>query len=85
MYAKPPPSAKLLTHVRGQFVRSLYKALQGMLENTKRPMAVEDWDAEKETLASPVTSVAPRTIVSGMVDQSDKVSSIYKNKYLLLC
>lgn len=44
-----------------------------MLENTKRPMATEDWDAEKETLASPVASVAPRNIVSGMVDQSDKV------------
>lgn len=46
-----------------------------MLENTKRPMPTEDWDSEKETLASPVTSVAPRTIVSGMVDQSDKVGN----------
>ncbi|KAF8472115.1 exocyst complex component Sec5-domain-containing protein [Kalaharituber pfeilii] len=68
----PPPSQKLLTHVRGQFVRSLYKALQGMLENTKRPMPTEDWDAEKETLASPVASVAPRNLKSGMVDQNDK-------------
>ncbi|KAF8423080.1 exocyst complex component Sec5-domain-containing protein [Tirmania nivea] len=68
----PPPSTKLLTHVRGQFVKSLYKALQGMLENTKRPMATEEWNAEQETLASPVASVAPRNMVSGMVDQSDK-------------
>jgi len=45
-----------------------------MLENTKRPMATEEWNAEQETLASPVASVAPRNMVSGMVDQSDKVS-----------
>ena len=44
-----------------------------MLENTRRPTVMEEWDAEKETLASPVASVAPKNIVGSVVDQSDKV------------
>ena len=44
-----------------------------MLENTKRPIATDEWDAEKEKLASPVASVAPKNTVGSMVDQSDKV------------
>jgi exocyst complex component 2 len=38
----PPPSAKFLTNVRGQFVRTLYKALQGMVENAAVPAKAED-------------------------------------------
>lgn len=55
-----------------------------MLENTKRPMATEEWNAEQETLASPVASVAPRNMVSGMVDQSDKVSPYYVRSHVSL-
>ena len=55
-----------------------------MLENTKRPMATEEWNAEQETLASPVASVAPRNMVSGVVDQSDKVSPYHEGSQLSL-
>lgn len=36
---------------------------------------MEEWDAEKETLASPVASVAPKNTV--VVNQSDKVRQAY--------
>lgn len=75
----PPPSTKLLTHVRGQFTRSLYKALQAMLDNAKRPIPTEEWDAEREGLASPVANVVPRNLKSGVVDQSDKVIVLLHN------
>ena len=44
-----------------------------MLENAKRPIRTEQWDEEQESLASPVASVAPKSITSATVDQSDKV------------
>lgn len=68
----PPPSAKLLTHVRGQFVRSLYKSLQGMVENAKTPVESEERNDEMDGLASPVTSVAPANLMAHSVDSQDK-------------
>lgn len=68
----PPPSAKLLTHVRGQFVRSLYKSLQGMVENAKKPVNYEERSEEMNGLASPVTSVAPANLMAHSVDSQDK-------------
>lgn len=68
----PPPSAKLLTHVRAQFVRSLYKSLQGMVENAKNPVESEERNDESDGLASPVTSVAPANLMAHSVDSQDK-------------
>lgn len=68
----PPPSAKLLTHVRAQFVRSLYKSLQGMVENAKTPVENEQRNDEMDGLASPVTSVAPANLMAHSVDSQDK-------------
>lgn len=68
----PPPSMKLLTHVRGQFVRSLYKSLQGMVENAKQPVEIEERSEEMDGLASPVTSVAPANLMAHSVDSGDK-------------
>ncbi|KAL7266939.1 Exocyst complex component S5 [Rhizina undulata] len=68
----PPPSAKLLTHVRAQFVRSLYKALQGMVENSKKLVNSDEWDDEKNGLASPVTHIAPKNLTAQSVDSQDK-------------
>ncbi|KAH0602818.1 uncharacterized protein H6S33_008468 [Morchella sextelata] len=72
----PPPSTKLLTHVRGQFVRSLYKSLQGMVENAKKPL-VDGEEVPTEVddeggLASPVTSISPANLMAHSVDSSDK-------------
>lgn len=68
----PPPSMKLLTHVRNQFVRSLYKSLHGMVENAKQPLEVDGKDEEMDGLASPVTSVAPANLTAHSVDSGDK-------------
>ncbi|PWW76845.1 hypothetical protein C7212DRAFT_351691 [Tuber magnatum] len=68
----PPPSTKLLSHVRAQFVRSLYKSLQGMVENAKKPLDLDTWDENQTDLASPVTSVAPRNLTAYSVDSKDK-------------
>ncbi|RPA85957.1 hypothetical protein BJ508DRAFT_234861 [Ascobolus immersus RN42] len=63
-----PPSVKLLQHVRSQFVRSLYKALQGMVENSKRPLHRSDWAEESLDLASPVTHISATRLTAHTID-----------------
>ncbi|KAI5781456.1 exocyst complex component Sec5-domain-containing protein [Geopyxis carbonaria] len=68
----PPPSAKLLSSVRNQFVRSLYKALQGMVENATRPVTEDDWVRDKNGLNSPMISVTPINLTANSVHSEDK-------------
>jgi exocyst complex component 2 len=65
----PPPSAKFLANVRGQFVRTLYKALQGMVENAKRSVESDD---ETEGLTRPLLSAISSNLTSRSVDSHDK-------------
>jgi exocyst complex component 2 len=71
-----PPPAKLLQMVRSQFVTTLYKALSGMVENAERSMQKtdDDWTTEAEGLASPVATISPMSIGSGIVNANDRVS-----------
>lgn len=53
-------------------MRSLYKSLQGMVENAKKPLDLDAWDENQTDLASPVISVAPRNLTAYSVDSKDK-------------
>ncbi|OCK81359.1 hypothetical protein K432DRAFT_424986 [Lepidopterella palustris CBS 459.81] len=50
-----PPSVKLLSMVRTQFVTSLYKTLGGMVENAEKGMRIsdDDWDEAADELTVP--------------------------------
>ncbi|KAI5814277.1 exocyst complex component Sec5-domain-containing protein [Pyronema omphalodes] len=61
----PPPSLKFLTNVRSQFVRTLYQALQGMVENAKTPTASEEADpSTPAALATPAASLTAHSVDS---------------------
>jgi exocyst complex component 2 len=68
----PPPSAKFLTTVRGQFVRTLYKALQGMVENAQRPFEEEEEELDKNGLTSPTVTTRPTNLTAHSIDSRDK-------------
>src|SRR5690606_24627874 len=52
--------AKLVSNIRVQFVRSLYRALQGMVENAKRPLHSATWEEELADLATPSRALPAR-------------------------
>lgn len=66
----PPPSQKLLTSVRGQFVRTLYKALQGMVENAQKPLDAAEEETDKS--AGPLATTAPAALTAHYIDSRDK-------------
>lgn len=67
----PPPSAKFLTNVRSQFVQTLYKALQGMVENAKQPLD-SDEDSYNLGMNSSVTSTRSANLTVHSVDSRNQ-------------
>lgn len=68
----PPPSLKLLEKVRSQFVRSMYTALGGMVENAKRAVNEDDTVMDKNGLNSPLISTTPINLTANSVHSEDK-------------
>jgi len=66
----PPPSAKFLTGIRGQFVRTLYKALQGMVENAQKP--ADTAASQSNGLISPRRGTRATNLTAHSIDSQDK-------------
>lgn len=67
----PPPPNKLLTNVRSQFVRTLYKALQGMVENAQQTVDTEEEALEKNGLTSPLMTTTAANLTAHSIDSHD--------------
>ncbi|KAK8172693.1 putative exocyst complex component SEC5 [Phyllosticta citrichinensis] len=69
-----PPSGKLLSVVRNQFVTSIYKVLQGMVENVERPRSLDNtaWEDDADDLTLPLRALATRDMTSNNLDAGDK-------------
>ncbi|TGZ82964.1 hypothetical protein EX30DRAFT_339213 [Ascodesmis nigricans] len=67
----PPPSAKLLNSVRAQFVRTMYTALEGMIENAKNPVTEADWVRDRNGLHSPMPPQTPINLTANSVNCED--------------
>ncbi|KAL1620545.1 Exocyst complex component S5 [Neofusicoccum ribis] len=69
-----PPSSKLLAMVKSQFVTSIYKVLQGMVENVERPKNLDNsgWEDDVDGLTLPLRTLTTRDISSNAVDATDK-------------
>lgn len=66
----PPPSQKFLTSVRAQFVRTLYKALQGMVENAQKPADAAEEDSGES--GGPLVATTAATLTAHSIDSRDK-------------
>jgi exocyst complex component 2 len=72
-----PPSSKLLQIVKTQFVTSIYKALNGMVENAERQITqdTDDWVLVTAAMANAdiePSSSAPSTIAVDAIDVSSR-------------
>ncbi|KAL1649951.1 Exocyst complex component S5 [Diplodia intermedia] len=69
-----PPSSKLLAMVRSQFVTSIYKVLQGMVENVERPKNLDNtgWEDDVDGLTLPLRTLTTRDFSSNAVDATNK-------------
>ncbi|KAK7705436.1 Exocyst complex component S5 [Botryosphaeria dothidea] len=69
-----PPSSKLLAMVRSQFVTSIYKVLQGMVENVERPKKLDNsgWEDDVDGLTLPLRTLTNRDLSTNAVDATDK-------------
>ena len=74
-----PPPNKLLQLARSQFVNSLYKALSGMVENTKSSSQTGVANGSEFTLTTQ-SSIGKGLLTSDVVDSSTKVQSILSPK-----
>lgn len=76
-----PPSSKLLAMVRSQFVTSIYKVLQGMVENVERPKNLDNtgWEDDVDGLTLPLRTLTTRDLSSNAVDASSKVRILHIN------
>lgn len=70
-----PPSNKLLASVRSQFVTSIYKVLQGMVENVERPKQLDNsgWEDDVDGLTLPLQTMATKDFSTNSVNATDKV------------
>ena len=71
-----PPPEKLLQMVRSQFVKSLYKALSGMVENAEKSANAGDNDlaADKDMVRDSISSLSVKDANESLVDASNRVS-----------
>lgn len=53
-------------------MRSLFKALQGMVENAKKPPGIKDWEEENSDLATPSRSLSAKFVTVNTVDYTNK-------------
>jgi exocyst complex component 2 len=70
-----PPPAKLLQMVKTQFVTSVYKALSGMVENSEKPVKVDedDWIVVTSDMASAtIENALNPPITSDAIDASSR-------------
>ena len=72
-----PPPQKIVQIVRSQFVKSIYKALSGMVENAERRKKTEDGaiDDDVEGLIVPAQGGYTDSSTSATVDSNNKVCS----------
>ena len=72
-----PPSQKVVQTVRSQFVKSLYKALSGMVENAERKRKTEDGFGDDDTdgLIVPARSGQTDFSKSATIDSNNKVKT----------
>ena len=73
-----PPSSKLLSGVRSQFVTSVYRALRGMVVNAENPESGDDGWVSGDLEGLAVKGVSEESVdgVSSHLDSSNKVCSI---------
>ncbi|KAI9695078.1 MAG: hypothetical protein M1820_008940 [Bogoriella megaspora] len=69
-----PPPQKVVQTVRSQFVKSLYKALSGMVENAERRKKTEDGlvDDDADGLTLPAHNAHTHSSASAVVDSNNK-------------
>ena len=80
-----PPPQKLVQTVRSQFVKSLYKALSGMVENAERRKNTNDGtiDDDADGLTIPARSGHTDFSASATIDANSKVSLHLPSSYMI--
>jgi len=70
----PPPPLKLLTLVRGHFLRTLFKALHGMVENSQSTTAdaPEFTITDRNGLSSPLLPATPTNLTANSINAEDR-------------
>jgi exocyst complex component 2 len=78
-----PPSAKLLTALRGTFVTSLYKALSGMVENAEKTKKNGNGEADPDGVTVPKSAAVDSDSASVAVDSNSRVCSPSQSFFVL--
>lgn len=70
----PPPPLKLITLVRGHFVRTIFKALHGMVENSQSTTAdaPEFTITDRNGLSSPLLPATPTNLTANSINAEDR-------------